>query len=149
MTTLAVAEQTLLRLVPGEGPLPDEVCERLERLLNELLWSLDSPEVPTTDGLILRREAAHSLGFWVLGKVYVLGAPHDEEPLWAEFAFTPARDGVVSGRILFAIRDEELGGVRRTRLDDTLLAYPSEVVATVPWRYQFARSVSGWTKVGG
>jgi hypothetical protein len=34
---LAQAEATLLRVVPGEGSLPDEVCEGLERLLDELL----------------------------------------------------------------------------------------------------------------
>jgi hypothetical protein len=142
---LLEAEATLLQAVPSEGSLPDEVCEALGRLLDELLWSLDPSGAPATDGLILRREAAYPSGFWALGNVYML--PPSEEPLWAEFAFSPSRDSIVSARILFGVRDDELKGMRRTKLADKLFGYPLEVVTTVPWRYEFARRDFGWTRL--
>ena len=139
------AEGVLLRELSGGGPLTEDARIALERLLDELLGSLAGLGPRPTDGLILRRDAVHASGFWAVGKAYMLTTP-SEEPVWIEFQFNSARDGIVSGRCLFGIRDEALN-CPRDKLDNKLLAFAPEAVDVIPWRHEFVRNAEGWTRV--
>jgi hypothetical protein len=68
----------------------------------------------------------------------------DQEPVWVEFTFDAARDAITSGQVLFGIRDSELAGIRRSKLENRLLGFPHETKSAVPWRHAFTRDASGW-----
>jgi hypothetical protein len=140
-------EQALLREVGADGPLSEAVRKSLEALLDELLHTLPVLDVPVTDGLIIRRDEVRSLGFWALCKVYLLEAPN-VEPAWCELEFRPGRVHIASGRVLFGIDEARVPqGVRRSKLENQLLAFPHDALDSVPWRLEFKREASGWTRV--
>jgi hypothetical protein len=56
----------------------------------------------------------------------------DQEPVWVEFTFDAARDAITSGQVLFGIRDSELAGIRRSKLENRLLGFPHETKSAVP-----------------
>lgn len=146
MKSCAQAEQSLLGQVRTGDPHAEEVREALESLLDGLLATLGGLGPRPTDGLTIRRQEISRSALWALGTAYMLdGADH--EPVWVEFTFDPARDAIASAQVLFGIRDTELAGVRRSKLEDLLLGYPHETKSTVPWREAFTRDASGWKRM--
>ena len=146
MRTCAQAEESIVRHVMTEDPQAEEVREALETLLDVLLATLGGLGPRPTDGLTIRRQAVSHSTLWALGTVHMLEGP-DQEPVWVELAFDPTRDAITSGQLLFGIRDSELAGIRRSKLEDQLLGFPDETKSTVPWRHAFTRDPSGWKRI--
>ena len=82
---------------------------------------------------------------WALGTAFMLDGI-DHEPVWVELTFDAVRDSITSGQVLFGIRDSELSGMRRSKLENQLLGFPHETKSTVPWRHAFTRDSSGWVE---